>query len=163
LADAHLALASIKKVYDWDWPAAEQGYKRALELSPNYAASHHGYADHLAATGRTQEAICEIVKAQEVDTLSLVYSMEIAWNWFMAREYERALEQSFKTLEMEPLANTEYQCRSFNRAWGTPAPLRPCCTRTLRTTPNRTPWRRLQGFCSRMFPIPRKVRSESKS
>jgi TolB-like protein/Flp pilus assembly protein TadD len=103
LAEAHVALASIRKVYDWDWPAAERGYKRALELSPNYAAAHHGYADHLAATGRTQEAMCEILRAQELDALSLVYSMEIAWNWFMAREYERALEQSFKTLEMEPL------------------------------------------------------------
>ena len=103
LAEAHAALASIRKVYDWDWPAAEQGYKWALELSPNYAAAHHGYADHLAATGKTQEAMREIVKAQELDTLSLVYSMEIAWNWFMAGEYERALKQSLTTLEMEPL------------------------------------------------------------
>jgi DNA-binding NtrC family response regulator/TolB-like protein len=103
LAEAQLALASIRKVYDWDWAAAEQGYKRALELSPNYAAAHHSYADHLAATGRTQDGMREIMRAQELDTLSLVYSMEIAWNWFMAREYERALEQSFKTLDMEPL------------------------------------------------------------
>jgi len=103
LAEGHVALASIRKVYDWDWSAAEQGYKRALELSPHYAAAHHGYADHLAAMGRTEEALREIVKAQELDTLSLVYSMEIAWHWFMARDYERALEQSFKTLEMEPL------------------------------------------------------------
>jgi DNA-binding NtrC family response regulator/TolB-like protein/Tfp pilus assembly protein PilF len=102
LAEGHVALASIRKVYDWDWLAAEQGYKRALDLSPNYAAAHHGYADYLAATGRTLEALCEIAKAQELDTLSLVYSMEIAWNWFMAREYERALDQSCKTLEMEP-------------------------------------------------------------
>jgi len=103
LAEAHVALGSIRKVYDWNWPDAEKEYQRALELSPNYAAAHHGYADYLAALGRTQEAIREIIKAQELDTLSLVYSMEIAWNWFMAREYERALEQSFKTLEMEPL------------------------------------------------------------
>jgi TolB-like protein/Tfp pilus assembly protein PilF len=103
LAEAHVALGSIRKVYDWDWLGAEQEYQRALELSPNYAAAHHAYADHLAAVGRTQEAISEIIKAQELDTLSLVYSMEIAWNWFMARDYERALEQSFKTLEMEPL------------------------------------------------------------
>jgi TolB-like protein/Flp pilus assembly protein TadD len=103
LAEAHVALGSIKKVYDWDWLGAEQEYRRALELSPNYPAAHHAYADYMAAMGRVQEAIREILRAQELDTLSLVYSMEIAWNWFMAREYQRALEQSIKTLEMEPL------------------------------------------------------------
>ncbi len=103
LAEAHVTLGTIRDIYDWDWQAGEQEYQRALELNPSYPAGHHGYADHLAALGRTQEAISEILKAQELDTLSLVYSMEIAWNWFMAREYERALEQSFKTLEMEPL------------------------------------------------------------
>ena len=103
LAEAHVTLGSIRDIYDWDWSAGEREYQRALELSPSYPAAHHGYADHLAAMGRTQEAMSEILKAQELDTLSLVYSMEIAWNWFMAREYGRALEQSFKTLEMEPL------------------------------------------------------------
>ena len=103
LAEAHVTLGSIRDIYDWDWPAGEQEYQRALELSPSYPAAHHGYAAHLAAVGRTQEALGEILKAQELDTLSLVYSMEIAWNWFMARKYDRAREQSFKTLEMEPL------------------------------------------------------------
>ena len=103
LAEAHVTLGSIRDIYDWDWPAGEREYERALELSPGYPAAHHGYADHLAALGRTKEAISEILKAQELDTLSLVYSMEVAWNWFMAREYDRALEQSLKTLEMEPL------------------------------------------------------------
>jgi TolB-like protein/Tfp pilus assembly protein PilF len=103
LAEAHVTLGSIRDIYDWNWLAGEREYQRALELSPSYPAAHHGYADHLAAMGRTEEAIVEILKAQELDTLSLVYSMEVAWNWFMAREYDRALEQSLKTLEMEPL------------------------------------------------------------
>jgi DNA-binding NtrC family response regulator/TolB-like protein len=103
LAEGHVALANIRKHYDWDWLAAEQEYQRALALNPNYAGAHHAYAAYLAAAARPQEAIGEMLKAQELDPLSLVYSMEIAWNWFMAREYEAALEQSFKTLEMEPL------------------------------------------------------------
>jgi TolB-like protein len=103
LAEAHVTLGTIWDIYDWDWPAGEQEYQRALELSPSYPAAHHGYAAHLGALGRTEEALSEILKAQELDTLSLVYSMEIAWNWFMARQYDRALEQSLKTLEMEPL------------------------------------------------------------
>lgn len=102
LAEGHVSLASVLKVYDWDWKGAEREYRLALDLNPNYPAAHHSYADHLAATGRTEDALREIRKAQELDTLSLVYSMEIAWNWYMARDYERARQQSEKTLEMEP-------------------------------------------------------------
>ncbi len=102
LAEGHVALAGVLKVYEWDWQGAEREYRLALELNPNYAAAHHSYADYLAATGRTQEALREIKKAQELDTLSLVYSMEIAWHWYMARDYERARQQSEKTLEIEP-------------------------------------------------------------
>lgn len=101
LAEAHASLAGIKKVYDWDWLAAEREYQRALELNPNYATAHHWYADYLSAVGRSQEALAEIQRAQELDPLSLVISMEVAWNLYMAREYDRAVEQSLKTLEME--------------------------------------------------------------
>jgi len=102
LAEAHASLASIKKSYEWDWVGAENEYLRALELNPNYATGHHWYADFLSSMGRSEEAMQEIHTAQELDPLSLVISMEVAWNWYMTREYERSLEQSLKTLEIEP-------------------------------------------------------------
>jgi len=102
LAEAHASLASIKELYEWDWVGAENEYLRALELNPNYATGHHWYADFLSSMGRSEEAMQEIHTAQELDPLSLVISMEVAWNWYMARQYERSLEQSLKTLEIEP-------------------------------------------------------------
>lgn len=102
LAEAHASLASIKKVHDWDWVAAEMEYRRALELNPGYAAAHRWYADCLSALGRPQEAMQEMQKAHELDPLSLVISMEVAWILYMAREYDGAVEQSVKTLDLEP-------------------------------------------------------------
>ncbi|HMD98514.1 MAG TPA: winged helix-turn-helix domain-containing protein [Terriglobia bacterium] len=102
LAETHASLASIKKSYEWDWVGAENEYLRALELNPNYATGHHWYADFLSSMGRSEEAMQEIHTAQELDPLSLVISMEVAWNWYMARQYEQSLEQSLKTLEIEP-------------------------------------------------------------
>jgi hypothetical protein len=42
--------------YDYDWPAAEQEYKKALLLNPSYASAHQYYALGLMAHGRFAEA-----------------------------------------------------------------------------------------------------------
>ncbi len=102
LAEAHTSLAGVLKTYDWNWPAAEREYNCALELNPNYATGHHLYADFLSAQGRVQEALREIQTAHELDPLSLVIGNEVGWNFYMARQYIKALEHSLKTLEIEP-------------------------------------------------------------
>jgi len=102
LAEAHASLAGVLKTYDWDWQAAEKEYLRALELNPSYATAHRWYAAYLTAMGRHEEALREMERAQELDPLSLAISMEMAWDFYIAREYERCIEQSLKTLEMEP-------------------------------------------------------------
>jgi len=109
LAEAHTSLANLEKVFEWDWAKAEMEYKRALQLNPNYANAHRFYAGYLSVIGRHQEAIQEIFKAIELDPLSLVVSNEVAWNLYMARDYNRSSEQSLKTLEMQPdFAPAEY-------------------------------------------------------
>lgn len=102
LAEAHSALASVLKVYDRDWPAAEREYREALRLNPNYAQAHRGYSTFLAAMGRPEEAMSEMEQAHELDPLSLVVSMEMAWNLYMAREYGQAIEHASSIAEMEP-------------------------------------------------------------
>jgi TolB-like protein/Tfp pilus assembly protein PilF len=102
LAEAHTALASAIKVWDWEWAGAEREYRRALELNPHYALGCRAYAAHLCALGRTEEALQQIERAHEMEPMSLPISMEVAWNLYMARKYDRAIEQAVKTLEMEP-------------------------------------------------------------
>jgi TolB-like protein/Tfp pilus assembly protein PilF len=102
LAEAHAALANVKMVYEWDWAGAESEYRAALELNPEFASAHHWYADHLSAMGRPDEALIQIQRAQELDPLSLVISNEAAWNLYMARDYQGALEQAWRTLALEP-------------------------------------------------------------
>ena len=43
LAEAYNALGYVKH-YNWDWADAEQDFKRAIELNPNYANAHNFYA-----------------------------------------------------------------------------------------------------------------------
>ncbi len=102
LAEAHASLASLKKLYEWDWAGGEAEYRKALELNPNFAAGHHTFAAHLSAMGRHDEGLEEIRRAQELDPLSLVVNMELAWQLYMARDFQASMDQSWKTLAMEP-------------------------------------------------------------
>lgn len=102
LAEAHTSLASIKAVTDWDWQGAENEYRRAIELNPNYATAHHWYATQLMLQGRSDEALQQIKKAQQLDPLSLGINKDFAIVLLYARKYDEALEQCRKTLEIEP-------------------------------------------------------------
>jgi DNA-binding winged helix-turn-helix (wHTH) protein/Flp pilus assembly protein TadD len=102
LAEAHTALGSIKKLYEWDWTGAEAACRQALGLKPNDADGHRMYGSLLSALERHAEAIREIRIAQQLDPLSLVINAEAAWDLYMARDYQSAAEQAWRTLAMEP-------------------------------------------------------------
>jgi len=102
LAEAHASLARIKMDFDWDWAGAEREFKRALELNPNYATAHQWYANCLLAVGRMEEALAEITLACEMEPFSLILNCARGWVYYMSRQYDRAVEQYRRTLEMEP-------------------------------------------------------------
>jgi TolB-like protein/DNA-binding winged helix-turn-helix (wHTH) protein len=66
LSDAWTELADIKRDF-WDWPGAEQGYRRALALNPNDAVAHDGLGSLLDAQGRMDEGLKEAEIAQQLD------------------------------------------------------------------------------------------------
>ena len=68
--EAYTALGTVKRIYDWDWAGAEADFRRAIELNPNYARAHLGYALLLSCLGRGDEALVEIKHAMEIDPLS---------------------------------------------------------------------------------------------
>ncbi|HKU74606.1 MAG TPA: winged helix-turn-helix domain-containing protein [Pyrinomonadaceae bacterium] len=68
--EAYAALGTVKRIYDWDWLGAEREFRRAIELNPNYARAHLGYALLLSCLGRSDEALVEIKRAMEIDPLS---------------------------------------------------------------------------------------------
>jgi tetratricopeptide (TPR) repeat protein len=101
LAEAHATLALILIWYEWDWPAGEAEFKRAIELSPNYAMAHQGYGRALAMVGRFDESLAELRRAQELDPLSLIIGEEIGTAFLFARRYDEAINQIRKTLDMD--------------------------------------------------------------
>ncbi len=104
LGEAHTALAEVE-VDAWNWSVAERGFKRAIELSPNYPTARHWHAELLSRLGRHDEAIREMKRAQELDPLSLIINAMVGHTLMMARRYDEAIEQFKKTLEMDPNFN----------------------------------------------------------
>ena len=102
LGEAHGSLGFLKFVYDWDFVGAEAEFKHALELSPNYAEAHHWSAIYFANLGRHEEASIEAKHAVELDPLSLLMNMTPALASYLARDYDAAVQQLQKIIEMEP-------------------------------------------------------------
>jgi TolB-like protein/Tfp pilus assembly protein PilF len=103
LAEAHNALATVKRDYDWDWPGAENEYKRAIELRPSYAPAHQWYGELLAVLGRKQELVVEMNRAQQLDPLSPVINGERGAMLFRATgRDDLALQELRKALEIDP-------------------------------------------------------------
>ncbi len=100
LGEAHTALAEVE-VDAWNWSDAERGFKRAIELNPNYPTARHWHAELLSRLGRHDEAIREIKRAQELDPLSLPINAMVGHTLMMAHRFDEAIEQFKKTLEMD--------------------------------------------------------------
>jgi len=102
LPQAYVALAWISLLYDWDWTAAEKGFKKALSLNPGFDNAHYGYAIFLVSQGRCEESVPAIKKALDLDLLSLWMNVELGSCLRFARRYDEAQEQLNKAIEMEP-------------------------------------------------------------
>jgi adenylate cyclase len=101
LAEAYVSRATLLTDFEWNWPAAEPDYRKAIELNSNSANAHHWYARHLAELGRSGEAMREIDAAEKLDALSPVIRTEKAKILYMAHRYNEAIDQCHRALELE--------------------------------------------------------------
>lgn len=101
LAEAHGSLGWAIMHYDWNCPAAEAEFRRALELNPNYTSVPHFFAICLGAMSRFDEAIAEINRVARLDPFSLVVNMTAAAILCYARRFEQAIEHGLRGLELD--------------------------------------------------------------
>ena len=122
LAAAHVSLGYVKALYDWDWPGAEHEFKRALELSPGDADVHFAYSmAYLNPLGRSDQALAEIQTAVALDPLSPYKITAVGMIYGDRREYDRAVEQYRKAIELDPSFYHAYdEMRSLEIVRGRP-------------------------------------------
>jgi serine/threonine protein kinase/tetratricopeptide (TPR) repeat protein len=109
LAEAHASLAWCRFAYDWDWAAAGQEFRRAIELDPRYATAHQWYAFLLSALGATGESLVEGHTAIELDPGSVSARRSLGWAYLYARRYEQARYHLERAITMNPNAEETFR------------------------------------------------------
>jgi TolB-like protein/predicted Zn-dependent protease len=107
-ASAHVNLGYVHLFFDWDWPAAEKEYRKALEINPSLPEAQLGYANYLATLGRFDEAISRVQQAYLHDPLAVESRNEALWIYYFSGRMPETINQCKKTIELEPAAGTAY-------------------------------------------------------
>jgi TolB-like protein/DNA-binding winged helix-turn-helix (wHTH) protein/Tfp pilus assembly protein PilF len=105
---AHAWLGKLAFFYEWNFPKAESELKRAIELDPNYAASHLIYAVFLVTVGRREDGLAEMRRAKELDPTSQLTNVVSIFVFYLSRQYDQAIEQGDKTIELYPRSAGAY-------------------------------------------------------
>ena len=123
LGEAHAALSQVLIFDDWDFAGAERELKRAIELNPSYGEAHHQYSHLLLLLGRIDESLVESQKFLEIDPVSEAPIGHLCYHLFYARQYDQAIPQCRKDIELYPdtpqgytLADTYYHKGMFREA-----------------------------------------------
>jgi adenylate cyclase len=102
LPEAHLSLGVSRMWHDWDFPAAEREFRRALELNPSQAQGHMWLGLYLSIAGRNEEALEEGNLAIKYDPLSAIYRVMVARLHREARDYDAAEGLLREALALDP-------------------------------------------------------------
>jgi len=101
-AEVYLALGMISIYRDWDLNNAKKYFNRALTLNPSLALAHGHYAFSLLLNGDKEGALAEENLAQGLDPLTPVYPAWQGWINFWSEQYDDAITESKKSLELVP-------------------------------------------------------------
>ena len=102
LAEAHAALAINKLYGSWDWETVEQSFQLALKLNSTLAMTRAHYSWYLQLFGRTDEALAQMRRAQEVDPLSPLWPAWLGVQYSWVGQYDKAIEEAQKSLDLAP-------------------------------------------------------------
>jgi len=102
LAEAHTSLAWAIAHYDYDFPTAERGFERAIELNPRYATAHLWFGMTLATMGRYEEAYTELQRAVRLDPDWSNTHFGLEFVYWAGRRYDQAIERGKTALELDP-------------------------------------------------------------
>ena len=104
LAEGHIALGLVQQLYDWDWPAADASFRRAMELAPGDAHALRAAAGLARILGRRGDAQELIGKALALDPLDARTHRQAAMIYLMSKDLERTAAAFRFSIDLSPSA-----------------------------------------------------------
>jgi TolB-like protein/DNA-binding SARP family transcriptional activator len=101
-AEAHASFGYIKLHWERDWPGAEVELRRAIDLNPGYATAHQWMRIGYVAMGRFDDALAAVMRARELDPLSISILAAIGDTYMFAGRPAAAESAYTRALELSP-------------------------------------------------------------
>jgi DNA-binding winged helix-turn-helix (wHTH) protein/tetratricopeptide (TPR) repeat protein len=98
----HATIGFVQMFWDWDVAGAGESFKRAVELSPEYATAHQWYAINLVISRHGTAALAEMKRAVELEPDALAISADLCQMYYFLQKYDDAITQCRQVLEKDP-------------------------------------------------------------
>jgi tetratricopeptide (TPR) repeat protein len=92
----------VNWIYEWNWRAAEQTFRRGLDADPDAAEARRWYGLFLSSRARFSEASAELARAAKFDPVLLTRTAAIAWVAHLERDHPRAIEHCHRAVDLDP-------------------------------------------------------------
>jgi len=124
LAETHSSYGATLGGFDWKWETAREEYEKAIKINPNYLPAQQYYAMNLAVQGDFGGVFERAGRSIEIDPLLPIINANLAWFYYLSRQYDKAEEQAQLTIQIEPnhfsahwvLGITYGQTKKFDKA-----------------------------------------------
>jgi TolB-like protein len=114
LAESNASDAFIKAFYDWDFPAAEASYCKAITNNPRYGPARLWFSLMLAGLGRVADSRVQMKKAKEAEPFSASINGSSSYMDFFFRRHETGIATAKEVLAMDPNFGPAYMFLGFN-------------------------------------------------
>ncbi len=94
LAMAYIALGAVRTMQNYDLAERERYYQQALLKNPNHRTARLWLSNIYTAQGKFEQAEAEILRAQEIDPLSLGVRLSLAELYIYWRKPDKSIEQA---------------------------------------------------------------------
>jgi DNA-binding winged helix-turn-helix (wHTH) protein/Flp pilus assembly protein TadD len=104
LTDAHIAVAMVSMIDEWNFIRAEHELRKAVELDPASSFARGELALCLAAVNRTEEAVTQARKAKALDPLSSKAATDLGIVLYYAHRFTEAQTEFEEVLKLNPFS-----------------------------------------------------------
>ncbi|MGB7202942.1 MAG: winged helix-turn-helix domain-containing protein [Pyrinomonadaceae bacterium] len=109
LGEPHATMGFVRTFWDWKPAEAEDHFKRAVVLSPDYATAHQWFALSLAIRAQFGAAVAEMQRAVDLEPGSAAINTDMCRLLYFARKFDAAIDRCNRAIEIDPNFLSAYE------------------------------------------------------